>query len=140
MVVDLVGEAPAGLEVPLRVAPQPLDRPVGLRVGRLAEAPVDPQLPAERGERVGRPTGVAVDARLPIPEQPLRQAAQALQTPAPRSLPAILCLAPEDQHPGARPAEAQARDDNPSASRLSVPDGDLGGGYQTSNWQISPGR
>jgi len=40
MEVDLVGEAPVGLEVRLGVAVQALDGALGLRVGRLAESPV----------------------------------------------------------------------------------------------------
>ena len=46
----------AGLEVGLRVALQPLDRALGLRIGGRAEAPADPQLAAERGERLARAT------------------------------------------------------------------------------------
>jgi hypothetical protein len=58
----VVSEPTAGLEVGLGVALQALDGALGLRVGRLAEHPPGLQLPAERGERLARATGVAVDA------------------------------------------------------------------------------
>jgi len=77
--VQLVGEDAAGLEVRFRVALQPLDRALGLRIGQLAEMPVDLQLAAERGKRLGRPAAMAVDAGLAVPDQRPRQAAQALQ-------------------------------------------------------------
>ena len=55
--VELVGEGAAGLEAALDEVLQPLDDALGLRVARLAEVPVDPQLAAERGELVvGRPS------------------------------------------------------------------------------------
>ena len=48
--VELVAEHAAGLEVGLDEALQPLDGALGLRIRRLAEAPVDLQLAAEAGE------------------------------------------------------------------------------------------
>src|SRR4051794_34857523 len=45
--VQLVSEDAAGLEVGLRVALQALDRALGLRVGGLAEVPVDAEFAAE---------------------------------------------------------------------------------------------
>jgi len=71
--VQVVGEPAARLEVRLGVALQPLDCAFGLRVGRLAEAPCDLQLPAERGERLARPAGVAMDPGLAIPDELFRQ-------------------------------------------------------------------
>ena len=72
-------EPAAGLEVRLRIALQPLDRALRLRVGRLAEPSSDFQLPAERGERLRRSTLVAVDAGLPIPNELLRKRAESLE-------------------------------------------------------------
>jgi hypothetical protein len=86
--VQLVREPPARLEVRLRVALQPLDRALGLRVARLAKPPVDAQLAAEAGEGLRRPPAMAVDARLAVPDQRPRQPAQpreAARDPASRS-------------------------------------------------------
>jgi hypothetical protein len=60
--VELVGEAPARLEVRLQVAPQALDDALGLGVGRLAEVPVELQLAAEGGVGVGRAAVARVQA------------------------------------------------------------------------------
>ena len=51
LVVELVGEAAAGLKAALHEVLQALDDALGLRVARLAEVPADPQRAAERGER-----------------------------------------------------------------------------------------
>lgn len=77
--IQVVGELAARLEVRLGLALHPLDRAFGLRVGRLAEAPRDLQLPAERSERLARAAGVAVDAGLAIPNELRRQCPQARQ-------------------------------------------------------------
>ena len=52
-----------GSKLRLRVALQPLDGALGLRIGRLAEPPVDPQLAAEGGELLRRPAAMAVRCR-----------------------------------------------------------------------------
>src|SRR5205085_3093931 len=98
--VEVAGESAARLEVRLRIALQPPDRALGLRVGRLAEAPGDLQLAAERGERLRRPAGMAVDARLAIPDQLLRQRPQPDQAAGDPSE-QIFGLLAEDEHPGA---------------------------------------
>src|SRR5204862_1862366 len=100
---------------------QPLDRALGLRVGRLAEAPADPQLAAERGERLARATAVTVDPGLAVPEQDLRQPTQTLQA-ARDTGEQVLGPGREDQHPGAGSAIAQARDHDIAAARLAVTD------------------
>jgi hypothetical protein len=86
--------------------------------------PVDAQLAAERRERLRRPAVAAMDARLAIPDQRLRQAAQALQAAGDPGE-QVLALRREDQDAGAGARVAQARDDDPAATGLPVPDRDL---------------
>ena len=71
--VKLVRERPAGLKAALDEVLQPLDDALGLRVARLAEMPVDFQLPAERRELLARSLAVTMDAGLTVPDQRLRQ-------------------------------------------------------------------
>jgi hypothetical protein len=52
---------------------QALDGALGLRIGRLAEPPADPELAAERSEGLGGTSVAGVDAGLAIPDQGLRQ-------------------------------------------------------------------
>ena len=128
--VELVSESSPRLEVRLRIALQPLDRALGLRVGGLTEPPRDPKLAAERGERVRRPPAVAVDPGLAIPHQLLRQRPQTRQTARdPRQQ--ILGLLGEHQHPRARARIPQTRDHDPALTRLAVPDRDLPRGAAT---------
>jgi hypothetical protein len=76
LVIELVGERAAGLEVRLEIALQPLDDALRLRVGRLAEVPVDLQLAAEGGELARRPPAACVEARLAVPDERLGQGAE----------------------------------------------------------------
>jgi hypothetical protein len=73
--VELVREAAARLEARLRVALQPLDDALRLRVLRLAEAPADPQLAAVGGERP-RLMAARVQGALAVPDERLREGAQ----------------------------------------------------------------
>ena len=68
---------------------------------------------------------MAVDARLPVPDQRLRQPAEPLQAPG-DAREQVLGLRREHQNAGARAREAQTGDDNPAAAALTVPDRDLG--------------
>jgi len=122
--IRLVGKDAPGLEVRLRIALQPLDGALGLRVGRLAEMPADAQLAAEGGKRVARPAIAAVNAGLTVPDQRLRQAPEPLQAAGDPGE-QVLGLAREDQDAGARARVAQTRDDDPAATPLGVPDRDL---------------
>src|SRR5439155_23477420 len=78
--VELVGERAAGLEARLRVALQPLDDALRLRIARLEEAPADGELAAEGGERLRRATAAGVQRALAVPDQRLRQAAELQET------------------------------------------------------------
>jgi hypothetical protein len=73
LVVELVGEHASGLERALHEVLQALDGALGLRVGRLAEAPVELEPAAERGEPLSRTAVAGVQARLAIPDQRLRE-------------------------------------------------------------------
>ena len=84
--VEVVREAPAGLEVRLQISLQPLDDALGLRVGGFAEVPVEQQLPAEAGIGIGRAPAAGVQAALAIPDHQLRQRPErAQQRPIPHS-------------------------------------------------------
>jgi hypothetical protein len=119
--VELVREHAPRFEVRLRVALQPLDRALGLRVPGPAEMPADLQLPAERRELVCRAALVGVDARLAIPNQCARQAAE---LPKAASDPGqqILGLLAEDQGAGAGTRVTQACNDHEPRPRLPMPD------------------
>jgi hypothetical protein len=122
--VDLVGEDPAGLEVGLGVALQPLNGALGLRISGSAEMPIDLQLAAERSELVAGAAVVGVDAGLAIPDQRVRQPAQ-LPKAAPDPGQQIGLLLAEDQRAGAGSRVAQAGDHDPALAGLAVADGDL---------------
>src|SRR5512133_4168912 len=79
LVVELVGEAAAGLEVGAHEAMRALQRTLGLRVARLEDQPANAQLPAEAGERVCRLAAAGVDRALAVPDERLGQRAQACQ-------------------------------------------------------------
>jgi len=64
LAVQLVGEAAAGLEAAFHEVLQALDDALGLRVTRIAEVPVDAQLPAEGGELDRRSAARRVQAGL----------------------------------------------------------------------------
>ena len=78
--VALVGEQATRLEASFEEVLQPLDHALGLRIGRLAEAPREPQLAAERGEVVGRAALACVQGALPVPDERLGQRPERPQT------------------------------------------------------------
>jgi hypothetical protein len=73
--VALVGEGTARLKALLDEVLQALDDALGLRIRRLTEVPIDPELPAERRELVGRAALAGVQPGLAIPDQQLGQGA-----------------------------------------------------------------
>jgi hypothetical protein len=80
---------------------QTLDDPLRLRVARLAEEPVDLQLAAEGGERLGRPAAVGVQAGLAVPDEQFGEAAERPEA-AGDAGEQVFGLLREDQRAGAR--------------------------------------
>ena len=116
-----------------RPRPWPADRPARRTATRPSAARRRRRTPPSggrrgRGCRPGDPRpALAADAPEPL---------QAAGDPGQQ----ILGLRGEHQHAGAGARVAQARDDDPAAAGLAVPDRHLRRGCQTSNWQTSPGR
>ncbi len=84
--VDLQNHASTGLESRWRTGDPRSSSPRSPATARrrpwparLAEPPPDPKLAAEPSERVARPSGVAVNAGLTVPDQLVRQPAEPLQ-------------------------------------------------------------
>jgi hypothetical protein len=119
--VVVVDEAAARLEVGLQVALQALDDTLGLWIGRLAEAPADPKLAAERGARVGRAASAGVQRALANNHQRLWQAAPSRDA-APQPGEKVGRLLGEDQRPRACAREPKRGDDHPAAARLAMAD------------------
>jgi hypothetical protein len=82
LVVELVGEAPPGLEVRAHEAMRALQRALGLRVARLEDQPADPELATEAREGVGRLPAAGVDRALAVPDQRLGQRPEPAQAAA----------------------------------------------------------
>ena len=115
------GSATARLRAALDEVLHPLDTALGLRIGRLAEVPVDAQLPAEGGELVGRPAIAGVQAGLTVPDQRLGQRAERPQA-TPDAGQQIRRLPGEDQRAGTGARVGQARDNDPRPASLAVTD------------------
>ena len=117
-----LANARPGSKLRLRVALQPLDRSLGLRVGRRAEAPADPaagrrtRRTPRSGDRRGRGCRPG-DPRAASAAAPPSRSKTARDTGE-----QILGSRREDQHPGAGSAIAQARDHDIAAAGLAVTD------------------
>src|SRR6266536_2853735 len=122
--VELVGERAARLEARLHVALQPLDHALRLRIARLQEAPADPQLAAEGGERIGRAAAARVQRALAVPDERLRQRTQFRKTVA-DPVEQVGRLLREHQRAGAGTRERETTDDDVAAPRLAAPNRDL---------------
>jgi hypothetical protein len=90
--VEVVREAPAGLEVRLEGFLEALNDASRLGIRRLAEEPVDFQHAAERSERIRRPAAVRVQAGLAIPHQTLRERTQRPQAAPGAPQQVLVCL------------------------------------------------
>ena len=122
--VELVREHAARLEVGLRVALQPLDRALGLRIAASQNRQPTRSCPQNAANAsVGRPpwpwmpawrSQTSVFGNAAQPRQAARDPGQQ-----------ILGLLGEHQHAGAGARVAQARDDHPAPARLAVTDRDL---------------
>ena len=122
-VVEVVGEAPGGLEVGAHEAVRALERSLGLGVASVEDDPADPELAAEGGKALGRLPAAAVDRRLAIPDQLLGQAPQPLEAAAhPQAQ--IRELLREDQRRGERARVAELGRHHPAAAQLAVADRD----------------
>ena len=124
LAVQLVCERPAGFEGAFHEVLQALDDAFGLRVTRVAEVPVDAQLPAERREVVGRSAARRVQAGLAIPHQRLRKRTQRPQAAADPEQ-QVRGLLGEDHRPGTGTRVAQTRNDDIRLAGLAVTDRDL---------------
>jgi hypothetical protein len=122
--VELACERAAGLEARLRVALQPLDDPLRLRVARLEETPADPELAAEGGEWIGRPAAAGMQRALAVPDQRLRQTAQLDQTRA-NPVQQIGRLLREHQRAGTGARVRQTANNDVAAPRLPGTDRNL---------------
>ena len=137
--VELVRERPAGLEAALDEVLQPLDDALGLRIGRRAEVPVDPQLAAERGELLASGGRRGRGCR-PGDPRPASAAAPPATTDSARSRPAGPASAWRRSARRRRRASSPGTRRRPSraASGRARP-GPRPCGSQRSNWQTSPG-
>jgi hypothetical protein len=119
--IQLVGKAPAGLEVRPQIAVRALEHALGLRVTRLEDDPPDPELTAEGSElRCGSPA-TRMDRALAIAHQLLGQRPEPPQAAAhaPGNVGPLLG---EDQRALNRPRPAQLRGHHPAAPLLMVTD------------------
>ena len=112
--VELVRERPAGLEVALDEALQPLDDALGLRIGRLAELPVDAAA-GRRTRRTPRSAGRRGRGCRPGDPRPASAAAPPATTDSARSRPAGPASA------WRRPARRRRRASSPSTRRRPSP-------------------
>jgi len=122
--VELVGKGAARLEARLRVALQPLDDALRLRITRLEDAPADAEHTAEGRERHGRAAAARVQSALAVPDQRLRQTAELDQTVA-DPVQQVGRLLREDERAGAGARVGQAADHDVAAPRLAGADRDL---------------
>jgi trehalase-like protein len=118
--VQLVGEPPPRLEVGAHEPMRALEQSLGLRVTRVEDHPADAELPAERGERIGR-APAAGDRGLPVPHELLGQRANPTQATA-QAPQDVRRLLGEDQRAGDHARPAQLRGDDPTAPGLAMPD------------------
>jgi hypothetical protein len=122
LIVEVVGEHPARLEVRAHEAVRSLELTLRLRISGLEDHPAELELTAEQSERLGR-TAAGGDRRLAVPDQLVWQRSEPPQV-ARQPEQDVRCLLGEDQAGGDRARPTDLAGHHPAAPELAVTDRD----------------